>query len=337
MDLHFPIDSVDMMRFEFAGHETVPYVFQLIREIAGKKDTTMLKWWSTDAFFDLEKKDMPTPGHYELIIQRAHFIEHPDERQLLRIPFEVQPPPALEKKVSLRQLLPYILGAIAFIGLAFFAYYRINKRRLRIARQKSDTIGLQLKSIQSQLNPHFMFNALAAIQSLMNKKDIDGANHYLAKFADLTREVLHTADAEMISLEDELKILDDYLQMEQLRFGFSYDFDVASGINRANTEIPVMLLQPFVENAVKHGVSGLHNEGRITITVSTKEKNLILQIADNGKGFDKQNRSPAGFGLKLSAQRIVLLNQRYKAGRIALDLDSRAAGTIVTIKLDHWL
>ena len=97
----------------------------------------------------------------------------------------------------------------------------------------------------------------------MNKNETENANKYLSKFARLTRNVLD--DKELISLSQEKTLLDDYLQMEQLRFGFKYEINTSANLDLENTEIPSMLLQPFVENAVKHGMAQKADNGKITI------------------------------------------------------------------------
>src|SRR5690606_4715961 len=139
-----------------------------------------------------------------------------------------------------------------------------NKKKLAENEQQKNTAKLQLNSIRSQLNPHFLFNALSGIQNLMNKNEIDNANKYLSKFARLTRNVLD--GKELISLSQEKTLLDDYLQMEQLRFGFKYEINHSENLDLDNIEIPSMLLQPFVENAVKHGISEKATDGKITVT-----------------------------------------------------------------------
>jgi two-component system LytT family sensor kinase len=92
----------------------------------------------------------------------------------------------------------------------------------------------------------------------------------------------------MISLEEELKIADDYLQMEQLRFGFAYQIETDQSLSQSNIDIPAMLLQPFIENAVKHGIAILKKEGHIRIGIAAGGHNLLLSVEDNGKGFDIQ-------------------------------------------------
>lgn len=192
----------------------------------------------------------------------------------------------------------------------------------------------QLDSVRAQLNPHFLFNALAGIQNLMNKNQTDRANNYLTKFARLTRNVLDSK--ELISLSEERTLLDDYLQMEQLRFGFQYQIKGSEMLNEQNIEIPAMLLQPFVENAVKHGIAESGSKGKIEISFVKQSSDLILKIKDNGKGFDAIN-SYAGLGLKLSKNRMALLNTVYKSKPFVLDIQSDEKGTAITITLSQWL
>jgi sensor histidine kinase YesM len=238
---------------------------------------------------------------------------------------------------SLTLLLTIGLTLIFMVVVTSLSWARRRNYKLGIekAQQHQENISLKLRSIRSQLNPHFMFNALTSIQNLMNKNDIPAANHYLTLFADLTRKVLNTGEQDLISLADELKIQEDYLQMEQLRFGFKFNIQVSGAINTDNTEIPAMLLQPFVENAVKHGVGANGQNGTINITIDKQDNNLILAVADNGKGFDRtvvQNQTTS-FGLKLSEQRIELLNQLNKDQPVTLNIDSTPTGTRVTITL----
>lgn len=200
--------------------------------------------------------------------------------------------------------------------------------------QEKEIAKLRLESVRSQLNPHFLFNALAGIQTLMNKNEIDNANRYLVKFARLTRNVLD--HKELISLTSEKTLLDDYLQMEQLRFGFQYQITASPDLDVENIEIPAMLLQPFVENAVKHGIAEIGADGKIEIGFTAQTANLVLSIKDNGSGFDV-NQNYEGLGLALTKNRISLLNSIYKENQFLLDMKADADGTVIKITLSQWL
>lgn len=339
LDLKFSIDSVYGFGLNLKQHQTIPYSVYLISNIAGKVDTVRLNNWLIEDHYDFISEHYNKPGKYELIIQRFGRLGNWGKGQQLRIPFEVLPPPVLQKKASLKQILPYATATLTSVALLFLAYRRNSERKLARSAQEKEGINLKLRSIRSQLNPHFMFNALTSIQNLMNKNDTEAANRYLSMFADLTRKVLNTTEQELISIEDELKILEDYLQMEQLRFGFQYQINVDEGINIANTDIPAMLLQPFVENAIKHGVAALQHNGIIKVLIDKQKNDLILSVTDNGQGFNKKpdQSNKTSFGLKLSEERIALLNQMYKDQPVTLNIDSKSSGTVITIKLANLL
>ncbi|GEM_PF-306329 len=229
-----------------------------------------------------------------------------------------------------------IIGSVLLLGGVYFLLLKQSqRRRLRKEQQTTKEARLSLQAVQSQLNPHFIFNALSGIQNLMNKQENEKANAYLTTFSKLTRMVLNDAHKELIPLSDETTLLDYYLRMEQLRFGFSYQIDVATSIDSQNTEIPPMLLQPFLENAVKHGIASLKEAGAIQINIRREQQDLFIEIRDNGKGFDA-SLSYTGKGLELSKSRLSLLNTVY--GPIFnLDIRSRVSETLIIITIKNWL
>jgi sensor histidine kinase YesM len=300
--------------------------------------TSEIDYKFLDDDYHFDSKFFNVPGTYELVIEPfISGFEMNREDQKLSFKFKVLPPPLKAKSFSLIQIS--IWGSVILLLLAFIftGYYIFNKRKLLKAKQQKELTRLKLKSIKSQLNPHFMFNALSSIQNLMNKNDIEGANRYLGKFSGLTRKVLDSSDAEMISLEDELKILEDYIQMEQLRFGFMYEIKNGENINTTNIEVPAMLLQPFVENAVKHGVSALNKDGKIRILASRVQNDLILQVEDSGAGFNEESINGNSKGIKLVKERIALLNQSFGGETLKLQINSGGSGTTVILKLKNWV
>jgi hypothetical protein len=295
-------------------------------------------------YVHIDKSIFKKSGDYEIIIQplikwtnclncaiSPQEIEEYTARYTLAITLDKQSYTSAElgKYIGITCAL---LGTIA--GLIMVYIKRKNKKKLAEQERQKDTAKLQLNSIRSQLNPHFLFNALSGIQNLMNKNEIDHANKYLSKFARLTRNVLD--NKELISLSQEKSLLDDYLQMEQLRFGFQYEINHAEDLDLDNVEIPSMLLQPFVENAVKHGISQHTTAGKIKIEFIKQTNDLVLTVADNGNGFDTEKKHH-GLGLQLSNSRIALLNSIYKENRFTLAIQSTTDGTKIGLTLTDWL
>ncbi len=291
-------------------------------------------------YIKFNKSIFKKSGDYEIIIQplirwdncfdcnlKEKDIEKYITRHTLSVTLE-------EESYTKKELLIYTLAAALSIGLIFLVVLYFNKKKLAENEQQKNIAKLKLNSIRSQLNPHFLFNALSGIQNLMNKNEIDNANQYLSKFARLTRNVLDSN--ELISLSQEKTLLDDYLQMQQLRFGFQYEINHSEDLALEIVEIPSMLLQPFVENAVKHGIAKKATEGKVTIDMIKKGNDLVLTVADNGNGFDtKKERN--GLGLTLSYSRITLLNSIYRKNHFTLALDSNTSGTKISLTLTDWL
>lgn len=333
-------DSLVRLNVWFKG-VNFSYRAQLIRKIKGNTETLDLGDYANKFF--IYKEFWKEPGEYELILTPK--LPSPGGTPIYSLKekaasykFTVLPEKSNAKLFSQKQLIIYGLILCAVCGAIFGAAVTYIKRKeaqkLALKHRDKEMARIQLASVRSQLNPHFLFNALAGIQMLMNKNETDKANRYLSKFARLTRNVLE--NKELISLTAEKTLLDDYLQMEQLRFGFQYKISASADLDTENIEIPAMLLQPFVENAVKHGVAEKGNSGQIEINFIKQGTDLVLRMADNGSGFDT-SKNYDGLGLALSKNRVSLLNSIYKETPFVLDIQSGHSGTTVNITLTQWL
>ncbi len=309
-------------------------------------DFTIISEDGTDLLpsMKIDKNVFKKSGDYEIIIEPSmnwdhcwqcgistNEVENYASRYLLSITLDNE---SYTKKDIITYLTVITCSLALLFLLVFYLVKNRNKKRLALKEQQENITKLKLNAIRSQLNPHFLFNALASIQNLMNKNEIDNANKYLAKFARLTRMVLD--EKELISLSQEKDLLDDYLQMEQLRFGFKYEINQSDILELDNIEIPNMLLQTFVENAVKHGITQRAEHGEIIINFVKKENDLILIVTDNGNGFEPTANS-VGLGLQLSKNRIDLLNNMYKENQFILAILSNSEGTKISITLKEWL
>lgn len=268
------------------------------------------------------------PGQYKLFI-RYSFQRH----NVTEYGFEIKP--------AWHQTTAFKLGAgsltAAFFGFVFLLFKtRTQKQALqkeRLQRQRAQT---ELKAVHAQLNPHFIFNALSSIQGLVNKGDVDAANGYLSEFSSLLRSTLKEGEKEFTALSTEMAILQNYLKLEGLRFGFGYSICGDEWLDATETEVPALLLQPLVENAVKHGVALLRERGRIDVRMQKQQKDLIVTVADNGPGFVSGNKN-AGHGIKLTETRIALLNTVLKEQSIRLYFSKEEAGMRVTLHFTNWL
>ena len=227
-----------------------------------------------------------------------------------------------------------IIIALLILCVAFYMYIQRKKIQHIKAEAAQQQSAFELKSIQAQLNPHFIFNALSSIQGLMNTGKIDEANQYLSEFSMLMRDTLNDNDKTFSTIAAEIKKMEQYLNLEQLRFRFAYNIAVAEAIDKS-IEIPTLLLQPIVENAIKHGV-GSSSTGKLEINFTKKDNSLLVTISDNGNGFNPTTNT-AGYGLKLTAGRIKRINSLHKENFIEQKTTSSDSGTLVTIIFNQWL
>jgi len=184
---------------------------------------------------------------------------------------------AIQKQLIISYLL---LGGLIIIGLLAFFLFRSRKQE-----QKNNKL-LVLKSLRSQMNPHFIFNSLNSVNSFIAKKDERSANKYLAEFSKLMREVLECSQQDFIPLSKEVHILKLYLNLEHFRFNshFDFTFEVDSNINLDDYQIPPMLLQPFIENAIWHGLRYKDTKGHLWVKFSQTKDCVAIEISDNGIG-----------------------------------------------------
>jgi two-component sensor histidine kinase len=213
----------------------------------------------------------------------------------------------------------FLLSFIFFFTLAYLLVTKLKQRRQNLIKKQ---LNSELKAIRSQLNPHFLFNSLNSIQNFINNSDTKTANMQLSRFALLMRKVIELSEKVTTSLKEELDFNTAYIELEKLRYGFNYKFDIDDTIDLYNTEIPSMIIQPFIENAIVHCMADLGEKGELSISVKEKDShNILVEITDNGKGFMAD--STKGFGLKSSQERIDLINSQNRR-KIKLQIESPA-------------
>lgn len=269
------------------------------------------KKWSLPSTNNFARYTQLPPGKYELMVKcsnNSNVWNTP-----ISFKFTITPPWYTHPLA----LAIYILTIVT--ALYFLIRRRVNLIKNKEAR-KTLLAGYELKALRAQMNPHFIFNALNSIQHFVLNNDAMAANKYLSKFAKLVRNILNNSERSEITLADEIAQLELYLDLEKLRFEelFTYTITYAPSINTHNIEIPTMLVQPYVENAILHGIVPLNGiTGLITITFELhKEDVLKCTITDNGIGRSSSSElkknsisKHQSAGTRITQNRLDLLNK----------------------------
>lgn len=244
----------------------------------------------------------------------------------------------LNEEKSFSNLVIYALIAGLLIVLVSSWMVYINAKKRRIANQ-----SLVLRSLRSQMNPHFIFNALNSVNNFISKNDERSANKYLSDFSKLMRTVMENSRYEFISLATEQSILHLYLSLEHARFKdkFDYTLTVSEELSQEQTQIPPMLIQPYIENAIWHGLRYKEEKGMLTVSILPHGEEVKVTIEDNGIGRKKSaelkthnQKDKDSIGLKNTEARISIINELYKTNMCVTieDLDANTgSGTKVTL------
>ncbi|HRN55279.1 MAG TPA: histidine kinase [Agriterribacter sp.] len=265
--------------------------------------------------------------------------------------------------IALTWILLFVVIVLMNTGLAagiFFAnWQRSVKEKAKAEEEKKNTeleliqmkqkqSEIEMKALRAQMNPHFIFNSLNSINKYILKNDHVNASRYLTRFAKLIRLILDNSNSKEIALSDELEALKLYIEMELLRFTnkFTYGISVDENVSPDTLQVPPLVIQPYVENAIWHGLLHKEADGRLNVSVKKTTDNMLqCSIEDNGIGRSKAmemksksanaNRS---LGMKLTAERISMLNQ-YTSLNASIEIvdlvdnNGEASGTKVILKI----
>ncbi|WP_438947066.1 sensor histidine kinase [Sediminibacterium sp.] len=177
-------------------------------------------------------------------------------------------------------------------------YYR---RKIRLISAQRQRLEEQLTTIQSQLNPHFIFNALSSIEGLVSTGENKLANEYLTTFSMIMRETLKNTDKMLISLKEEIALLEKYISIEELRFGFNCTIKIDPDIRPDEIQVPPMLAQPLIENAVKHGAAA---DGILIVAIDKNENDMVITVTNNKADHKTDPQTAGGYGLTFTQQRL---------------------------------
>jgi two-component sensor histidine kinase len=219
-------------------------------------------------------------------------------------------------------LHPLFLTCLLILFLVMIFLAIIMRKNIQIKRREIDhqLITLEQKALQSMMNPHFIFNSLGSIQNYLLQKKSSEAGLYLSQFARLIRQNLNAINAASINLEEEIDRLKNYLDLERMRTEnkFDYTIEVDEAVEADEVQIPSMIIQPFVENAIWHGIAALENKGRINIRFRMRdEKSLTVIVEDNGIGMKRSEAYSAKreqnlhLGMEMTRKRLDLLGKKF--------------------------
>jgi len=247
------------------------------------------------------------------------------------------------------------IGALLLIaGLVYWLYLlrvaQIRRKEKLKSQYEKKLANVEMTALLAQMNPHFLFNSLNSIDSYIIKNESGKASEYLNNFARLMRLILQNSRSNYTSLKDEIEALDLYLQMEGLRFKdkFLYEIKIADGMDTSSVTIPPMLIQPYAENAIWHGL--MHKKdgatGKVEIIINQNDNKLVCVVQDNGIGREKAAEIKAqkpgnhkrSMGMQITADRIEMINKLYNTSTCVQifdlkDMEGNPAGTKVVLTI----
>lgn len=250
----------------------------------------------------------------------------------------------------------FITSLIVLIISSVIIVFRVRVQNIRKKEKaefdkKVEISKVELKALRAQMNPHFVFNSLNSIQHYILNSNSTEAAKYLNKFAKLIRVILNNSEKAMVTINEDVESLRLYLELEQMRFDgkFDYSIHIDPSVDGDYDEIPPMLMQPYIENAILHGLNPKPEKGHLKIDIFTKENYIVCRISDDGIGRDSAGeikRTQPGqqyksLGMKITSERVRILNDINKSDLSVeisdlKDEQGKACGTMVELFIPHF-
>jgi hypothetical protein len=239
------------------------------------------------------------------------------------------------QRLERNRMLLLIIGLLSILAVSWiFLLYFIQKQRKQ--NQEREKILLQQQLLRTQMEPHFIFNTLSALQSFIRFDEKEKSIKYLSQFSKLLRSSLELSRQSYVPLNEELETIENYLSLQQMRFEYSFDYEISTPqTDTVSLLIPPMLIQPFVENAIIHGMNRQSGKGKILLEISYKEDELLVKIIDNGNNYgkapkaDESHRSLSG---TIAKERLEILAKETKMNA-KLEIVPKDNETIVLLTL----
>lgn len=300
-----------------------------------------------DAYVNYLEKYSETKDILNKIERRRETIEvqtkYETERKQEEIKTLSQQNKLKDYQIQQSRVFMFGLGGALLLGLAFVIMF-IRQNKLKEEQVKTK---LQQQLFRSQMNPHFIFNSLGSIQSSIINEEPDKAVKYLSRFSKLMRNILDSSQEESITMAEELSTIENYLELQKIRFSrkFDYSIEMDEEIDTENTFIPPMLAQPFIENAIEHGIKSKETKGNIRVSFKMNGNKILYEIEDDGIGrekaqenLQKQNSDHKSMATSITQERIKVLNRKLKH-KIKLEIfdlkddEGKATGTRVVFEI----
>jgi len=229
------------------------------------------------------------------------------------------------QKINTKNKIIFGVVSTLFLMAFLFTYQRYKNRALKIEKEK---LFLEQSVLRSQMNPHFIFNALSAIQnSLLDNEPLKSAA-YLSRFAKLIRQNFDFINQKTITLQEEIDSLRNYMDTQQLRFNgkFDYEINLKDDIDSTQIEIPPLIIQPFIENAIEHGFKNIQHKGKIVINISRNKHYICYEIRDNGVGYSGVKKDNKLHAIDIFKKRLKLIGNGDEK---TFKMESSASATII--------
>jgi signal transduction histidine kinase len=240
----------------------------------------------------------------------------------------------------------FIILLTTLLGFCAYLFYKfISNKSRKEAVMEAKLAHLERSALQAQMNPHFIFNSLNSIQSYIANNENDRANRFLAKFAKLIRSMLNHSRAQKVTLQEEIDSLTLYMDLEKMRFKDKFDFEVHidEDIETYDIQIPPLLIQPYLENAIIHGLAQKRSQGKINLYYILEGKYLHATVTDNGIGIEQSKQQKKGeslhksVGMTVTQKRLEMLDEGNTDKKVFIeeikDRKGEVLGTKVEVKI----
>lgn len=327
-ELDYSNNSIVFQFTSYAYKYDISYQYKLVKD-----GNEHVQW--NEQQFSSNTMHYPSlsPGQYTFKVKAV--TDHLQESDVISYTFRIKSP--------FWETIPFWIVVILILIKLIHTFYKYTIKKIKEENQiKAELYTSKLTALKSQMNPHFIFNSLNSIQALILKEDVKNSYDYIVKFSTLVRNTLSYSDKSFIDFNDEVQLLNMYLDLEKLRFkeGLNFDLNIQGEISGY---VPPLLIQPFVENAIKHGL--LHANGKKELNIDFKLGDVLLcSVEDNGIGRIKsmeikkrQGRKHNAFSVNALEQRFNILNEIHgsQIGFTIIDLvtNNKPSGTRVEIRI----